>query len=70
MTLDKGVAISNIPPPGIPAPTPTSPLNALMDTAVEQKFQLRITKAANPGVDFSRVVDLLLGIEYAADVKV
>jgi hypothetical protein len=67
--LIKGVAISNTPPTGVPAPGTPSPLNVLTDTALEDTFQLQISKAANAGVDFSGVVDVLLGIEYVADLQ-
>ena len=45
-----------------------SPLNALVNAPVDQMFTIAIDKAAHPGVDFSSIVDVVLGVEYTADV--
>jgi hypothetical protein len=62
-----GVAFSNSPPITDPLSTaPLSPLNALTGVDATQKFSLQIDKAANPGVDFSKVNDVVLGVDYTA----
>jgi hypothetical protein len=65
--LADGFAFSNSPPITDPLSTaPLSPLNALTGVDAAQKFSLQIDKAANPGVDFSKVNDVVLGVDYTA----
>jgi hypothetical protein len=64
-----GTAFSNAPPiTDAQSTVALSPLNALATTMVDQQFSLLIDKGANPGVDFSTVQDVLLGIDYTAAV--
>jgi len=68
VTFKQGFAISNLlPDPGLP-PLPVSPLNALAEMDPEQAFTLTISKPANPGVDFHRVTDVVLALEYEASL--
>jgi len=67
VTLDSGVVFSNNPPLSDPLSTaPLSPLNVLAGIDVNQIFSLRIDKAANVGLDFSKVTDVILGVDYTA----
>ena len=68
ITFKKGIAMSNIPPTADEAVPPPMPLNVLADVAAEQRFTLSIVKSNNPGVDFSGVSDVVLAVEYQADV--
>ncbi len=68
VAFKNGVAMSNIPPTVndlVPLPLP---LNVLADVAADQRFRLTIDKTQNPGIDFSGVTDVVLAVEYAADV--
>lgn len=68
IAFKKGIAMSNLPPTiNDPVPPPL-PLNALADFAADQVFTLAIDKNQNPGVDFSGVTDVVLAVEYAADL--
>jgi hypothetical protein len=68
VTFQKGFAISTLQPdPALP-PLPASPLNAFAEMNPEQAFTLAISKPANPGVDFHRVTDVVLAIEYEASL--
>jgi hypothetical protein len=68
VSISQGLALSSLSPsPVIPA-LPASPLNALADKDPFQAFTVSITKAANPGVDFTGVADVVLALEYAADL--
>jgi len=63
-----GFAISSLQPdPSLPL-LPVSPLNAFAGLDPEQTFTLSISKAANPGVNFSRVTDVVLALEYGASL--
>jgi hypothetical protein len=66
-TFQDGVALSNAPP--LQSKGPASPLNALADGVVDQILTLQINKADNGGADFAEVKDVVLGIEYKADLK-
>jgi hypothetical protein len=64
----EGFAISTLQPdPALP-PLPASPLNSFAEMNPEQAFTLAIRKRANPGVDFHRVTDVMLAIEYEASL--
>jgi hypothetical protein len=65
-----GITMSNLAPLGDtkPAPPPPAPLNVFVDHTVDQAFTMTVTKAANQGVDFSKVTDVVLGLEYTADL--
>jgi hypothetical protein len=68
VTFQKGFAISTLQPdPALP-PLPASPLNALAEIDPDQAFTLAISKTANPGVNFHRVTDVVLAIEYEASL--
>ena len=68
VTFQKGFAISTLQPdPALP-PLPASPLNAFAEMNPEQAFTLAISKPANPSVDFHRVADVVLAIEYEASL--
>jgi hypothetical protein len=63
-----GFAISSLQPdPSFPV-LPASPLNAFAGQDAEQTFTLSISKAGNPGADFGRITDLVLGLEYEASL--
>ena len=67
LTLDGGVVYSNKPPIADPLSTaPLSPLNVLAGIDVNQMLSLRIDKTANAGIDFTKVSDVILGIDYTA----
>jgi tetratricopeptide (TPR) repeat protein len=66
--LKDGFAISSLQPdPSLPV-LPVSPLNVFAGQNPEQTFTLSISKAANPGVNFSRVTDVVLALEYEASL--
>jgi hypothetical protein len=69
VSFEKSIALSNAPPLSNSQSSAPSPLNALVDEDVAQTFRLRIDKRRNPGVDFSKVNDVILGVEYSADIK-
>jgi Tc toxin complex TcA C-terminal TcB-binding domain len=63
-----GFAISSLQPdPSLPI-LPASPLNVFAGQDPEQIFTLSISKAASPGVNFSSITDLVLGLEYEANL--
>ena len=67
VALKAGVAFSNAPPITDSLSTvPPSPLNALAGIDANQTFALKIDKTANAGVDFTRITDVLLGVDYTA----
>lgn len=66
--FQKGMVMSNLPPTTQDPVPPPMPLNVLADTAADQQFRLEIDKTQNPGVDFSRVSDVVLAVEYSADL--
>jgi hypothetical protein len=45
-----------------------SPLDALVGKAVPSTVQLKVTKNASPAADFKTVQDIVLGIEYTAQI--
>lgn len=66
--IKDGFAISSLQPdPSLPV-LPASPLNAFAGQDPEQTFTLSVNKAASPGVDFSRVTDVVLALEYEANL--
>ncbi len=66
VTMEQNAAISNAPPFKVSANLPASPLNALVGRPLDQVFTVDIQSAA----DFSHATDLVLGLEYSADVTV
>jgi hypothetical protein len=68
VAFQQGFAISSLQPHPAMPPLPPSPLNAFADINPEQAFTLAISKPANPGVDFRRVTDVVLAIEYEASL--
>ena len=69
VTFANSLTVSNAPPLSDSLSTaPMSPLNALVNADVAQTFRLQIQKSMNFGVDFSRITDAVLGIEYSADL--
>jgi hypothetical protein len=68
VAFDNGLAYSNADPLGEPgSQAPPSPMNVLVGGAVDTTFQLTIDKGANAAA-FAGVQDVLLGIEYSADL--
>lgn len=68
VNLKDGFAISSLQPdPALPV-LPSSPLNVFAGQNPEQSFTLSISKAANPGVDFGSVSDIVLALEYEASL--
>ncbi len=64
------MVISNARPLGYPQSTTLpSPLNSFVDHIADQAFQLTINKNANQGIDFGYIKDILLGVEYEADIE-
>ena len=68
VTFKKGFAISTLQPDSALPALPASPLNAFAEMNPEQAFTLAFSKPANPGVDFQRVTDVVLAIEYEASL--
>jgi hypothetical protein len=67
--IEAGFAASNAPPlTDDESSVPPSPLNVFAGQPVDQVFRVTIDKTANPDVDFSGVVDVVLGIQYTAHV--
>jgi len=69
VTFEKGVALSNggvlsAGNGGVPLP-----LNTFVGSDVDQTYTLVVDTAANPGKDLTRLADMLLLIEYEADVS-
>jgi hypothetical protein len=46
-----------------------SPLNYFVEQDANQSFILNVDKEINPDVDFRKVKDIILGIEYEAEYK-
>jgi hypothetical protein len=66
--LTGGAAMSTRQPdPSLPA-LPAAPLDALVGIAPDQVFTITIDKTASPGVDFAAIDDLVLALEYSADL--
>jgi hypothetical protein len=68
--LENSVAFSNAPPlvsADFPA-KPASPLNAFVGKSVDRVFQFAIGSAENPGLDLGGLRDVVLGMEYTADI--
>ncbi len=67
--IEGGYAVSNAPPLTDDQSTAIpSPLNAFAGETVDQTFGLTIDKSENPTVDFSAVVDVVLGVQYTATI--
>jgi hypothetical protein len=67
VTLTAGVAFSNAPPiTDGQSSVPPSPLNALVGINANQVLFVQVDKSANPGFDFTRIADVLLGVDYTA----
>lgn len=67
--FENGVAFSNIPPivsPDFPPSTAPSPLNALAGSAANQVFKLTFDAAANAGVDFKGIQDIVIAVDFTA----
>jgi hypothetical protein len=64
-----GVAFSNSPPvtDGTSTVAP-SPLNVFTGIDADQKLTLTIKKADNPGMDFSGIKDIVIGVDYSARI--
>ena len=70
VAFEQGVAFSNAPPiADDQSSAPPSPLNAFVDVEVAQTFNLAVLKTGSPGIDFSTVADVILGIDYEADLS-
>jgi hypothetical protein len=69
VAFSQNMALSNAAPWSDPqSPPPPAALNQFIGTPVEQSWVLTIDKTVSPGVDFSVVADVVLGMEYTADV--
>jgi hypothetical protein len=66
--ITQGLALSTLPPAPVTPPLPASPLNALENRDPNQAFTVSIAKAANAGVDFTGVADIVLALEYEANL--
>lgn len=66
--ISHGLALSSLPPSPVTPPLPSSPLNALAGADPDQPFTVSISKAANADVDFASVNDIVLALEYTADL--
>ncbi|HEY8460663.1 MAG TPA: hypothetical protein VIM99_09800, partial [Blastocatellia bacterium] len=49
-------------------PPPATALNQFIGSPAEQKWVLTVDKSAAPEIDFSRISDVVLGVEYSADL--
>jgi hypothetical protein len=65
--LSDGIALSDL-PPFAAGDTATSPLNAFADIDPAQAFVLTLDPAAFPAADFATASDVVLAVEYAAEV--
>jgi hypothetical protein len=64
-----GMALSSGPPwDNSQTPQPATALNQFIGSPVEQSWALTVDKSAAPAIDFSRISDVVLGIEYSADL--
>ena len=63
-SFHQGVAMSNLGP--LHSSTVTSGLDQFKDQDAAQQFDITINAADNPGVDLTRITDLVLGVEYLA----
>lgn len=69
ISLENGIALSNAPPLTDPEnPSLPQPLNGLVGLSADQTFTVIIDKTLNPAADFSGVADVVLGLEYTADL--
>jgi hypothetical protein len=69
--VESGFAVSNSPPlSDAESSFSPSPLNALTGQPVDQTFTVAIDKNANSTVEFEQVVDVILGVEYEAELPV
>jgi hypothetical protein len=63
----KGMTASNVAP--LNSEDSASVLNSFVNNDADQTFKLIVNKADNPGIQFDAVKDVILGIEYSADVS-
>jgi Tc toxin complex TcA C-terminal TcB-binding domain len=66
VTLSRNMAVSNLAPFITATPTPASPLNALAGRPADQVFTVDVQ--FNGQADLTQVKDVVLGIEYTADL--
>jgi hypothetical protein len=67
--VTQGFALSNSPPlSDAESSFPPSPLNAFTGAPVDQTFTVAIDKQANAGVGLADIADVILGVEYQADL--
>jgi hypothetical protein len=69
VVFEESVAFSNAPLTPESPPHAPMPLNALIDQEVLQTFSLIIDKSASAGIDFSGVTNVVLGVEYVAELR-
>jgi len=63
------MALSSGPPwDNSQTPPPATVLNQFIGSPVEQGWVLTVDKSAAPAIDFSQVSDVVLGVEYSADL--
>lgn len=68
IVFDKSMVMSNVLPLSQTGSSP-SPLNKFVDQEAAQKFILTIDKGQNPGIDFTKVTDVIFGVEYSAQIN-
>lgn len=70
VSMPKGIAFSNRPPITDPQSTaPPSPLNVLGGVPADQTISVTIDHIDNTDVDFENVRDVLLGVDYKAQIS-
>jgi len=67
--FEKGIALSNAYYLA-DSPAKPLPLNSFVDMDANQIFELTLKKSENPGVSFSKITDIVLGVEYSADLSI
>ncbi len=68
VVLEDGLALSNDSSFMVGQAPPPEALNAFVGSAVAQAFTLTIDKNANSAVDLTAVKDIVLGVEYSAEL--
>lgn len=63
-SFNQGLALSNTGP--LQSNSVISALDQFVDQDATQEFEITVSVAENPSVDFSQVSDIVLGVEYLA----
>lgn len=69
LVLADGYAASTLSPDPGAQPLPSAPLDVMAGETADQAFRLTIDKASSPGVDFADIRDVVVALEYAADLS-